>query len=430
MGSGATSGFVGRSFDGVPESNSPPRKKTINAIDQDEEMSRQPFDVINRSSSHGKRKRVNPSPSLSSIPGLQRSRQQVKTGNGWSRKKWWRSIPPEAFHIACKLDEQLSLQLDSQASAATVIQLADSLNVPISKRDEWAKNTNIPPVAQFQLIFVEPPPAEMTGTKAGNLASTRSVSLRSHKTELGNMFENLRLLDDDSSSPATKRALLKMVVSILVGGQSEKGMTSENLKLYCQRTRLRTLRLAAYDIGLIKDQLSLRIRDNERFQEELGPLIRIIESGEKLDPSAKRAILREILRDAKSLDQVTTPVKKAAEEVGEIRFQLPSRQPESSSIDSSTLVHTDTLIALLACLEDVAQLTPAEIRAVLMNLFKMISTSDDINSFESFIMNTKMRCVWNASLLSGLVIFSPITREYLFTRSVLGSSDVGITLPK
>ena len=187
--------------------------------------------------------------------------------------------------------------------------------------------------------------------------------------------------------------------------------------------------------------------------------MRIIESGERLDPSAKRAILRAIMRDAKSPKQVTSPVKRAAEEVGETgpslaappqpssyttlqsdtatRYRPEEKENGSDGSDNGSdattvahLVHTHTLIALLACLEDVARLTPAEIRALLAHLFSVISVQADLDSFVDFVLDTRLRSVWKAALQSGLVLWDDSRRQYSFMHSVLGTSDIGISWPK
>jgi hypothetical protein len=488
MGAGAMASAGGdSSFDEVPESNSPPRERR-----QDKAAAAIEARAARAEShkSHSTRHSTG-TPSVVADGGgggrgVRRRRKRP------SRRMWWRDVPPTAFTLSIELDQQLD-QLTTEVgvpreqynhACVLVVRLADALGVPVAKRDEWAQASEIPPVVRFRRVPEDDPAAAvaaavLTGTMLTSVAATANPTLAAkngtygekHCTKVGNirikrtpissLCENLRLLDSGDSAPAAKRALLKMTLTLLLGGTDERGISGEKLKAYCQRTRIRVFRFAAYDIGLIEDDLCFKIRDNERFQEELGPLMRIIESGEKLDPSAKRAILRAIMRDAKSPKQVTSPVKRAAEEVGEMG---PSSSSSSGSISSSNmfsaatiaasavntpttghpeenkrngggtmaadhLVHTRTLIALLSCLEDVARMTPAEIRALLAHLFSVISVRADLDSFVDFVLDARLCCVWKAALQSGLVMWDDSRGQYSFMHSVLGTGDIGISWP-
>lgn len=418
MGAGASA--QAGAFDEVPESNSPPRER------------QRGFDAKAGAAPGGGRPDcAGPQGQSDNGPVSKRERGQ-RLG-----KRWWREMPPKAFTISVELDDLLdhiqsqSEALDESSASATVVRLADSLGIPVAKRDEWSQDSEIPPVVRFRRL------------------TTSKTNYKANKgTTISSLCENLRLLESGSPTPAATRALLKTTVMKLLGKDTE--LSGDMLKSYCRKTRVRVFRMAAYDIGLIEDALCLSIRDNERFQEEYGPLIKIIESGEKLDPSAKRAIIRAILRDAKSPKQVTSPVKRAAEEVGasvsfspktfdkktsaEIRLTAASlaNGPEEDDAESGLardhLVRTHTLIALLACLEDVGRLTPTEIRALLANLFSIISTGADLEDFVDFILNTRIRSVWKAALQSGLVRWNTSLGQYSFMHSVLGTSDVGILL--
>ena len=285
MGAGASA--QARSFDEVPESNSPPRERRRGV---DAQASAVPSD--------GPPDCADPQGQSGADNGPMSKRERSQR----LRKRWWRDVPPEAFTISIELDDQLdhvqsqSETLNGSSASATVVRLADSLGIPVAKRDEWSQDSEIPPVVRFR-----------------RLATSKVRRKANKRTTIGSVCENLRLLESGSPTPAATRALLRMTVMNLLGKDTE--LSGDMLKSYCQKTRIRVFRMAAYDIGLIEDALCLRIRDNERFQEELGPLMRIIESGEKLDPSAKRAIIRAILRD-ETPKQVTSPVKRAAEEVG------------------------------------------------------------------------------------------------------------------
>ncbi len=471
MGAGAlASAGANGSFDEVPESNSPPRERR-------KEKAWGQAHTESQGTGHSQ---ATPAVSMGRGGRVQRRRKRK------SRRKWWRDVPPAAFTLSMELDQQLDQitaneGLPRDQASTTVVSLADALGVPTAKRDEWAQASEIPPVVRFRRVLhedasstevsasdqatlmsvapttkVNPTTALALKKKVGNRKQTKQ-SIKDKRTPISSLCENLRLLDSGDATPAAKRALLKMTLSMLLGGQDDRDVSGEKLKEYCQQTRIRVFRLAAHDLGIIEDQLCIKIRDNERFQEELGPLMRIIESGERLDPSAKRAILRAIMRDAKSPKQVTSPVKRAAEEVGETGPSLAAPpQPssyttlqsdtttryrqEENGIDGSDngsdattvahLVHTHTLIALLACLEDVARLTPAEIRALLAHLFSVISVQADLDSFVDFVLDTRLRSVWKAAMQSGLVLWDDSRRQYSFMHSVLGTSDIGISWPK
>ncbi len=374
-----------------------------------------------------------------------------RAGNQPPRVRWWRTVPPEALRV---IEEQLQPNPWDDRALAKVLDALD-IQTPEARRD-FLESSRIPALrrrressssssaaaaaaAATPALVTKPLPAPLPAGASTPRAPIPSALSGAPKGSLSSLDVHLSLLASHDTKPATKRAVLRVVVHLLGAGG---GSSDAEVAAFCRSTRVRECRWAGHELGFAKCD------DYQTTTElqSLRPLIAILESGVQLDPSAKRALVRKILADS-SVRVKSSPVQRAALEAG-LSSMLTVRGRGGAGDERKRLASPDTggkrrryrrrttqlasceasaLMALLSCLND-AGLKPSEIRALLVHVYSIVSGRRDREGFVGFVLATRLLPVWKGGLRAGLLRWDTVVQDYSFSGQALQAPEICISL--
>ena len=332
-------------------------------------------------------------------------------------------------------DRALALVLDALEIQTPEARRAflESTRIPALRRRRRSSSSSVTPNSTTKPVPADAPtprapiPFKLSGAPKGSLSS---------------LDVHLRLLASHDTEPATKRAVLRVVVHLLGAGG---GSSDTEVAAFCRSTRVRECRWAGHELGFATCD------DYQTTTElqSLRPLIAILESGAKLDPSAKRALVRKILAGS-SVRIKSSPVQRAAQEAGLASMLMVLQGGEGDGGggggDRKGLMQdhdskrrryrrrtqlpsceAPALMALLSCLSD-AGLKPSEIRALLVHVYSIVSGRRDREGFVGFVMATRLLPVWKGGLRAGLLRWDKVVQDYSFSGQALQAPEICVSL--
>jgi len=324
-----------------------------------------------------------------------------------SNRKWYTKCSPTTLNLIDQLPsaESSSRVLNNVSSETMLLIQKIAASMGIAQGEElrvFLSETDIPKIQclhSSSITYLETPRDH-----------SHSVQPELTLSALSTYFE---LLNATSTTPATKRAILKKVCSILNENEDDK----DNI-LFCEKTRIREVAFAGHELKWCNRIEYLRQEQDEKIHDLFN-----VYTQNKLDPVGKRAILKQILRDTRG-QFLSTPVKKEIVSLG-LKSSLsspPNEIDDKKRPSDQLLVPGCTLVVLIGLLQgNKTDLSPVEERAVLKELWQVIHGGSGAKQFCRFVYSSSIYLIFRSAVRCGLLHWCKSVKEYNVDANVLRS---------